>query len=183
MTSLYWLALVLGGGLALLSLIGGSLEHSIEHDAPDPDAWHILSMRSATYFMFAFGAVGLLTQAIGSSAVLSFITSVATGGVAAFSSAALFRYLNRSSSGSAVPADASLVGLTGSVVLPLRRNGGGKIVVRRHGREIELIARAIEDDDASDPEQWDQVMVVEVAGGTALVTAYPNLPHLPPSTE
>ena len=182
MTSLYWLALVLGGGLALLSLIGGSLEHHVEHDMPDPDAWHILSMRTATYFLFAFGAVGLLTQAAGSGTIVSFSAAMFTGTVATVASAAAFRYLRRSSSGSAVPADASLVGLTGAVVLPLRRNGGGKIVVRRAGRDIELMARPFEEGD-EDPEQWDQVMVVEVAGGTALVTPYPGLPQLPPSTE
>jgi hypothetical protein len=181
-TSLYWLALVLGGGLALLSLIGGSLEHEFEHDTPDPDAWHILSLRSATYFLFAFGAVGLLTRAAGSGSIVAFIAAGFTGTVAATASAALFRYINQSSGGSAVPADASLVGLTGSVVLPLRRGAGGKIVVRRAGRDIELMARPFEDTEA-DPEEWDQVMVVEVAGGTALVTPYPSLPQLPPSTE
>jgi hypothetical protein len=181
-TSLYWLALVLGGGLALLSLIGGSLEHHVEHDMPDPDAWHILSLRSATYFLFAFGAVGLLTQAAGSATIVSLAAALFTASIATIASGAVFRYLRRSSSGSAVMADSTLVGLTGSVVLPLRRNGGGKIVVRRSGRDIELMARPYEDGD-EDPEQWDQVMVVEVTGGTALVTPYPSLPQLPPTTE
>jgi len=179
--TLYWLALVLGGGLGLLSLIGGSIEMQIDHEIADPDAWHILSMRSATYFLFAFGAVGLLTQAAGTGAVLSLTAALFTGSVAALSSAALFRYLNRTSSG-AVRSDASLVGLTGEVVLPLRRDGGGKIVVYRAGREIELMARPFEDD-GTDPEEWNQVMVVEVSGGTALVTPYPDLHRLPSATE
>jgi hypothetical protein len=179
--TLYWLALVLGGGLGLLSLIGGSIELQIDHEVADPDAWHILSMRSATYFLFAFGAVGLLTHAAGTGSVWSLMAALFTAFVSAFSSAALFRYLNRTSSG-AVPSDASLVGLTGAVVLPLRRGVGGKIVVYRAGREIELMARPFEDD-AADSENWDQVVVVEVSGGTALVTPYPDLHRLPSATE
>lgn len=181
MITLYWLALILGGGLGLLSVIGGSIEMELESEIPDPDAWHILSMRSATYFLFAFGAVGLLTGAAGANGVVSLFASVFTGVVAAMSSAALFRYLNRTSSGT-VPTDASLVGLTGAVVLPLRRGTGGKIVVYRAGREIELMARPFADD-SGDPETWDQVVVVEVSGGTALVTPYPDLHQLPSGTE
>ena len=181
MTTLYWLALVLGGGLGLLSVIGGSIEMHVDHEVADPDAWHLLSMRSATYFLFAFGAVGLLTQAAGTSGIVSLAASLFTGGVAAVSSAALFRYLSRTSSGE-VHSDASLVGLTGAVVLPLRREGGGKIVVCRAGREIELMARPFEDD-GTDPEAWEQVMVVEVSGGTALVAPYPDLHQLPSATE
>jgi hypothetical protein len=180
-TTLYWLALVLGGGLGLLSLIGGSIEMHVDHEVADPDAWHILSMRSVTYFLFAFGAVGLLTRAAGSGPTLSLAAAAFTGGVSLFASAALFRYLNRTSSG-AVPTDASLVGLMGAVVLPLRRDGGGKIVVYRAGREIELMARPF-GDDASDSEAWNQVVVVEVSGGTALVAPYPDLHHLPSATE
>ena len=181
MTTLYWLAVVLGGGLALLSVIGGALETHIEHEVSDPDAWHILSLRSATYFLFSFGAVGLLTQLAGTNRIVSLAAALFTGAVAAVSSAALFRYLSRSTGGP-VPTDASLVGLTGAVVLPLRRNGAGKIVVRRSGRDLELMARPF-DDDSGDPEQWDQVVVVEIADGTALVSPYPNLQQLPSSTE
>jgi hypothetical protein len=76
MTTLFWLALVLGGGLALLSLLGdflgfdhgGDVSGDVGGDVGgdlagghlDHDAAHILSLRSATYFLFAFGAVGVL---------------------------------------------------------------------------------------------------------------------------
>lgn len=181
MVTLYWLALVLGGGLGLFSLFGGWLDSEIELETPDPDAWHLFSLRSATYFLFSFGGVGLLTRLNGSSDVASLVLATVTGIVAAVGSAALFRYLRRSTA-SPVPADASLVGLTGAVVLPLRRNAIGKIVVQRGDREIELLARPFEED-ATDLEQWDQVVVVDMSAGTALVSPYPNLPQIPSSTE
>lgn len=181
MITLFWLALVLGGGLGLLSLMGGALGLEIDDDFGDADAWHILSMRSATYFLFAFGAVGLLTQASGASAIVSAAAGVLTGVAGAFASAALFRYAGRTTTAD-VPSDGSLVGLTGAVVLPLRRDGDGKIVVRRGGREIELLARPFAPG-PDDPESWHEVVVVDVSAGTALVTPYSDLQQLPTPTE
>ena len=68
-----------------------------------------------------------------------------------------------------MPDDRSLVGLAGLVVLPLRP-GSGRVVVRRGGREHELMARPFED--APDAETWTSVVVVDVVDGTALVSPY-----------
>src|SRR5687768_17432107 len=69
MITLFWFALVLGGGLALFSLVGdffdgdageGTTDHlHIEHEGAD-SSWQLFSLRTLTYFLFAFGAVGVL---------------------------------------------------------------------------------------------------------------------------
>lgn len=188
MTTLYWLALVLGGGLALLSLFGDVLGLEGD-DAPDlagggdaaagdlgthgadsgHDGMHILSLRSATYFLFAFGAVGVLLQLVwgGRQPWLAMGAAAATGAGAAYFSAALFGWVARTGSGE-LPSDRTLSGLAGTMVLPLGE-GGGKVQVLRGGREYELLARPF-DPDAPDAESWTHVVVVEVVDGTALVT-------------
>jgi hypothetical protein len=180
MATLYWLSLVVGGGLALLSLFGDLLHFDMSDFHADTDAWHILSLRTGTYFLFAFGATGLLAGATGAGAITAFVGAAFAGGTAAALSTAVFRYLRRSESGG-VPEDSSLVGLAGRVVLPLSAGGTGKVVVTRGGREIELLARPFDGAPETPVETWTDVVVVEVSSGTALVTPYGDAPQLPPA--
>ncbi|MEO5509427.1 MAG: hypothetical protein ABIV28_00340 [Longimicrobiales bacterium] len=174
MLTLFWFALVLGGGLALFSLAGdffgseGADHIHIEHDGADSH-WQLFSLRAATYFLFAFGAVGVLVHFTsgGKAPLLAFFGALFTGIVSAFTSVAMFRYLKQTNSG-AMETDASFEGLLGHVVLPLR-GGRGKIAVERSGREIELMAECY-DKNALQPETWKQVVVVEIRGGTAFVS-------------
>jgi hypothetical protein len=176
MLTLYWLALVLGGGLSLFSLLGdffgtevaehASLGHVAAGDAGDAD-WQLFSMRSATYFLFAFGAVGLLTHMNGAAAIISVAAALFSGVAAAVAGAAIFRYLRATNSG-AMASDVTYEGLQARVVLPLR-NGRGKVAVMRGGREIELMAECY-DAEPEHPENWKEVVIVEIRGGTALVS-------------
>lgn len=185
MTTLFWLALVLGGGLALLSLlgdflgfdhggdvsadVGGDVGGDLAAGHADHDAAHILSLRSATYFLLAFGAVGVLLNWAweGRMSLATLLFSAGTGFAASTFSVKLFRWVARSSSGE-MPHDTSLIGLSGQMVLPLKE-GGGKVLVARAGREHELMARPFEPD-AAGAEQWHNVIVVDVVDGTALVS-------------
>lgn len=182
MSTLYWAALVLGAGLALLSLAGdifgdgdvgadGADGIDADHDA---GAFHILTTRNLTYFLMGFGGVGVLLGWLWPDrpAVISTVIAAATGLLCAGMSALAFAYLRRSASGR-MPDDRSLVGLVGSVVLPLA-DGNGKIIVQRAGREIELLARPL-DDAADDSETWTSVLVVEVRDGIAYVAPYRDL--------
>jgi hypothetical protein len=171
MATLYWLSLIVGGGLALLSLFGDLLHLELPDFEVDTDAWHVLSLRSGMYLLLAFGATGLLLSASGVGALLAFIAAAFAGAAAAAISSAVFRYLRRSDSGD-MPADASLVGLAGRVVLPIQRDGTGKVVVSRAGRDLELLARAFEAEPGVPVETWTDVVIVEVTAGTALVTPY-----------
>jgi hypothetical protein len=169
MSLLFWIALVLGGGLAVVSLLGDVFGDDASADF-DHDGLHILSLRSATYFLFAFGAVGVLLDWAwgGRLGAVTALAALSTGSAAALFSAYVFRWVRRTGSG-AMPDDRSLVGLAGLVVLPLRP-GSGRVVVRRGGREHELMARPFED--APDAESWTSVVVVDVVDGTALVSPY-----------
>lgn len=178
MATLYWLSLVVGGGLVLLSVFGDLLHVDLPDFPSDTDAWHVLSLRSATYFLFAFGATGLLAS--GGGAVAALLAASFAGVAASALSSAVFRYLRGTESGE-VPEDASLVGLAGRVVLPLREGGTGKVVVSRGGRDLELLARPFDVEPGTPVESWTEVVIVEVAAGTALVAPYSDAPRLPAS--
>lgn len=178
MSTLYWFALVVGAGLLLFSLVGDADGGA---DGVDADGgfdgtghgYEILSIRTATYFLFAFGATGVLLPLAGASAPFAFAVSLIVAALSGGLSATAFRYLRRSQSG-AMPADDSLVGLVGRVTLPISPGGSGKIEVERAGRTIELLARPFEREPDM-PENWHSVVVVEVDGGTALVAPYRDL--------
>ncbi|MEO5588540.1 MAG: hypothetical protein ABIS03_03050 [Gemmatimonadaceae bacterium] len=180
MTFLFWLALVIGGGLLLLSLIGdhgSDVDHDISHDAGHGGDWgKIFSLRYATYFLFAFGATGTLLQLLwkGKGTPIVFIIAALTGAIAWGLSAVAFNYLKRTDTGD-LQGDRWLIGRTGTVTLPLRTDSTGKIQVRHAGQIQELLARP-HDESEEHPEQWDSVMIVEIRDGIALVA--PSLNQL-----
>lgn len=198
MSMLYWFALVVGAGLLLMSLfsdffgdvhgdIGGDTDLGGAH--ADAEGFRILSLRNATYFLFAFGAAGVLLgwategDAPVLTAVLATLLGVAGGGI----SATAFGWLRRTESGY-IGDDRGWVGRVGQVVLPLSAEGTGKILVNRSGRDHELLARPFETGSES-PEQWRSVLIVELENGVALVSPYggsleaPDALRITPSTE
>lgn len=183
MRGLYWLSLVVGVGLYLVSLFVDLFGHGdadVHGDAElghaDVDADHggdglrILSLRNAIYALFAFGVSGVtltwLWQGRRGSVVAVIATLLGLGGGAL--SVFLSRRLRRSESGEP-PSDTSLYGVTGRVLLQLSGAGTGKIVVRQGSRELELPARPF-DPDADQPEHWTAVMVIDMRDGVALVS-------------
>ncbi len=173
MDGIYWFSLIVGGGLLAVSTLGdlfGAEVDGGEFDAGDADASRIFSLRSATYFLFAFGATGLLLGWVWDGA-LSAVTAVAaaTVGLATVAlTSAVFRYVRRHESGARASED-SFVGTIGRMTLAIGKDRSGRVVVRRGHREFELRARAF-DADAPSPERWSQVVVVAMEDGTALVS-------------
>ena len=177
MSFLFWLALMIGGGLFLLSLAGdmfGVEGHEAEafHSHVDTDWGRIFSLRNATYFLFAFGAVGVLLNFAWrvDKELLAFVIAMATGMFAWGLSYAAFTYLRRTDSGQ-MPGDALLVGRIGEVSLPILKGGTGKIVVSKAGQTQELLAKPL-DEDAPNPETWNSVIVVDIRDGVALVEPF-----------
>jgi membrane protein implicated in regulation of membrane protease activity len=182
MTFFYWLSLVLGGGLFALSLAGelfGAHGHFHSAGHLDSDASHtdfdwgkLFSLRNLTYFLFAFGAAGVLLNFTwdGDRALLTAIAATATGVAAWLLSAMLFGYLRSSESGER-QTDRTLVGRVGEVTLPILPGRTGKVLVTRSGQTQELLAKAM---DAEEPAQdsWSSVVIVEVRDGIALVAPY-----------
>lgn len=204
MTALYSFALVVGLGMYLFSLAADFCGHADAIDAGGGDlhvdadghvegggvaGYQILSVRNATYFLFAFGVSGVLLTWLWDgtrvllTAVLATLLGVVGGGVASV----LFGWVRTTESGH-MPGDRGWAGLTGRVTLPITPGGTGKILVVRAGREHELLARPFEPD-ADNCESWQTVMIIEMRGGIALVTPsdpaleHPSSPRIAPPSE
>jgi hypothetical protein len=176
MTALYWFALVVGVGMYLFSVFAGGSEGHTDmdgHATGDPHhdvaSYKLLSLRNATYFLFAFGVTGVALTTIwsGGRGLLTAILAMLVGMTGAAISTLAFGWLKKSESGD-MPGDRAWLGASGQVVLPLSAGGTGKIFVSRGGRSQELLARPF-DDDAASPETWAQVVVLEIRDGVALV--------------
>ena len=168
MFTLYLFAVVVGGGLLAFSLLGDA-DSDAHHDHGHA-AVQWLSIRTLTYFLFVFGGVGAVLSRswpAGAWPIVLVLAALAGVGVSLTVSAA-FAYLRRTDSG-ARTADDGFVGLTGTVTLPIRAGGLGKVQVARGDRVIELLARSI-NPDAGDSALWKAVIVVEMQQGVALVT-------------
>jgi hypothetical protein len=179
MFSLYLFSLVVGGGMLLFSLFGGHdgdghgghVGHGhVGHDAHGHDALKFFSIRTLTYFLFAFGGVGAVLAKSWSWAaapivlVVAILAGLGVGAAVTFA----FGYLQRTESG-ARESDDSFVGLTGRVTVPISSGSGmGKVLVERGGRTFELLAKPLETDGHT-PAKWKAVVVVEMQRGTAVV--------------
>jgi hypothetical protein len=176
MNALYWFALVVGVGMYLFSALAGASGGHTDADGHadtdphhDVDGYKLLSLRNATYFMFAFGVTGVALRTIwgGSRGLLTAILALLIGATGAAISTLAFGWLRKSESGD-MPGDRAWLGSSGQVVIPLSAGSTGKIFVSRGGRSQELLARPF-DNDATRPETWSNVMVLEIRDGIALV--------------
>jgi hypothetical protein len=183
MISLYIFALIVGGGLLLLSLMGDLV--GAETDAVDiavdvpgnADAGKVLTLRHATYFLFGFGAVGtlLVLRWPDAPAALPLAAALAVGLAGSALAGWAFRWLRRTDSGETA-GDDQFVGLAGRVVLPLGPGRTGRVLVRQADREYELRALPL-DAAAADTASWDDVLVVRMEEGTAFVSPLNLLPE------
>lgn len=189
MTFFYWLALVLGGGLFALSLAGeffgahghfhsaGHLDGDLDAHADDFDWGKLFSLRNLTYFLFAFGAAGVLLNLAwgGDRAVLTALAATLTGVAGWLISGLLFGYLRSSESGER-PGDSTLIGRVGQVTLPILPGRTGKVLITRSGQTHELVAKAMDAEEPA-PDSWSSVVIVEVRDGIALVAPYSEEPQ------
>ncbi len=176
MTALYWFAMVVGVGMYLFSAFagasGGGHDADVHVDGDthhDVDIYKLLSLRNATYFLFAFGVTGVALSSLwnGARGLLTAVLALTIGATGAAISTAVFGWLRKSESGD-MPGDRAWLGASAEVLLPLSTGGTGKILVSRGGRAQELLARPF-DADATEPESWSTVMVLEIRDGIALV--------------
>lgn len=182
MESVFWFALVLGGGLLVISLFGevfegmdmdldadldADLDVDVDADGGGHSVVEAFSVRNLTYFLFGFGATGVLLGWMGVALPLALAASGGVGVIAAILSAVAFRWLRTTESGEGLP-DESFEGTTGRVLLPMREGAPGLVVVRRGAREYELHAEPLEPG-VPDADEWSHVIVVEMKDGTARV--------------
>lgn len=164
------------GGLELdaggIDLDAGHLDVGAAHAHLDADAGHvaakIFSIRTLFYSLFGFGAVGtFLTFVWGTAPFTTAAFAVISGLAAGAVINSAFGYVKRSESGM-LETESTYAGLPGRITLPLRLGGGGKVVVERGGRRIEL--RALPHPSGKgDPSIWKDVFIVEMERGVARV--------------
>ncbi len=205
MLSLYIFCLIIGGGLLAFSLLGGIDDTDADFDADldvdfdaDLDAevegeidgevagahhagggWtplrDFLSVRSLIYFLAGFGAAGVLLRWFTEAPAVAEVFSAAlTGLVAAFLAGSLYGWVRSSESGMVARDNDYLVGRPARVVLPVVPGRRGKISLLADGREIQLLARLYGAEDGA-CNRGDAVVVVDIEGDVALVTAAPSL--------
>lgn len=211
MNEFYLFSLVLGGGFLGLSVFGdlfgghgdvdfgdvGGVDVDLDGDVDlhggDVDAHHgssgahdsvaskVFSVRTATYSLFGFGAVGTSLSWLweGAAPGLTAALAVGTGLTSGALINVLFAWLKRSESG-ALGGEAGFAGHRGRVTLPIQ-GSGGKVLVEFAGREVELRAlphaSAL---DRGDPASWKRVVVVEMEEGVARVAPLDDEPLLNP---
>jgi len=192
MYAAYLFSVVLGGGLLALSLLGnllgsGAVEIEVESDFEldaglddldfdsDSDVDHsaakILSIRTLTYTLFGFGAVGWLMSRAGAvPSAPSTVAYAALGGIVSGTIVSkAFAYLRRTETG-LLEADNSFEGLAGQVTLPLGGGSVGKVAISRGGRRHTLRALPHASAKPGAPlEEWRNVVIVEMKEGVAYV--------------
>ena len=163
-------------GLVLLgaSLFGAGHDHAAAHDAAHADEspmLALLSVRVWTYLLAFGGATGLLLRLVAHAGEpWSAIVAAGVGGVAAVMSRfAIGRAAHAGSPGTVQPAD--LVGRTADVLVPFAGAATGKIRVRVAGGDLDLLATT---DDAETLGPNDEVLILEVRSGSAIVTRSPT---------
>jgi len=180
---LYLLALILGGGILLVQLFGGGHHDGAGHfghlgggdhlGGPDHHADQgpgVLSTRSVTYGLFAFGFVGTSLHA------LRLAGGPATLAIAAAAGAAVTLAVGttlRSLSDPAASGEAALLearGRSGRVLVPLSRDQRGKVRVQIKGQTVDLLATT----SGGELKAGAEVVVLEVHGDVAEVVAAPE---------
>lgn len=199
LAAVYWFSLIVGGGLAFISIFGDFLDGAeadfegepgggfdggadaagdadVPPDAPGADlesgadATRILSLRGLIYGVFGFGLIGLALSWIAPERAALGLALAATGGLLA--SVLVTRTVDwlRTSEVGQVRADRTFVGRTGKVLVPIRTEVAGQIRVERGGRTHRLRALPHPSATSSDSVAWDEVVVLEVEGGIAYVS-------------
>jgi membrane protein implicated in regulation of membrane protease activity len=170
MVTIYWFALIVGGGMLAASLFGDlfGADNTDVDGGGDSQAVKILSLRNVTYFLFAAGATGLVLSRVSPLPAAGTAVIAAGVGMAGAAAAALvLNYVQRTGSGERTAED-SFVGCTGRLTLPFAADHAGRVMIRRGDREFELRARPF-DAESTAARIGTSIIVVEMDGGTALV--------------
>jgi len=171
----YAIALILGGGTVLLQVLAGT-DHHIGAAEASLDAHHaptgpgILSTRSLTFAVFAFGLVGGLLQVLHLAAPGAVAgLAVASGVVAGLVAGLAFRTLgHEGASGQAGFHEAK--GQRARVLVPCARAQRGKIRARIKGQLVDMMATT----DEAQIGAGREVVIVDVKDDVAHVVTAPE---------
>lgn len=181
MLSVYLIALLVGGFLLAMSMLGGG-DHDVDADADvdaDVDGGHdgfdvlgwlpIASLRFWTFFAAFFGLTGLVIDTGGFvGPYIGLAIAGVVGYLCGFSMTRLIRSLRRERVDSSLVVG-DCIGETARVILPVAPGKTGKIRVTLKGRTLDLVAET--EDKGLDLEPGQTCVVYELKeGGRAVVT-------------
>jgi len=185
MLTLYLVCLIIGGALVAVSIFAGgdvdvdadlSADVDIEAEADVEGAVgegvaaaaRFLSLRNAVFFVTFFGLTGTLLTSLGIGFVLTLISALTIGSVAAFSIYRLMEFLRTSETG-VLPASGALEGAMAAVVVDFDDTRSGKVSVTDGGQTVQLIARVHEQAETRRFGVGDEVVIVDLQDGIAHV--------------
>lgn len=191
MDAVYWVCLLVGGFFVLLSVFGGGdteadadvdadfdadveADFDAEMDADldadgGTDFVDLLSIRALFLFAAFFGLTGVLLGLTGTAEVMRLTLAVLTGLVVGLGGNWLIKRVGYAHVSSDVT-PAELKGRTATVLLPFEGVQPGKILLDVKGHRLQLRARAFGGDEAAEPFQpGEEVVVVRMDGSIAEV--------------
>ena len=141
------------------------LDKDFGSDGADFFLWPLKSLRFWTFFLTAFGFVGLLLRGFGlANEIATLIAALAVGGFSGFGAATVIRKLANDETGLAA-SSSDYIGKSARVLVPVRPHSVGKIRVRVKGQQVDLLAVT----DEVDLTNEDEVIVIEMEGTRARV--------------
>lgn len=140
-------------------------------DAGQAIVGSLLSFRSIVFFATFFGAAGIVFTALDYNVLLTLITALVLGGIAAVANSALFGLLKASETTSRV-GERVFEGRPASVTVPIASDRRGRIRIDLAGQPHYLVAESF-DGEAFRPGH--EVVVVEIQHGIARVASLIDL--------
>ncbi len=189
LTSIYLIAAILGVGLIVISSLGIG---DTDADAPDTDISHgggsgsldlllgLFSTRNLTFFLAAFGSVGLALTALGFGRITALVTSLALGATAFITVHAVFGWLKRTDASTSALDDNDFDGTLARVVIPVTTGQRGQIACLIAGQEQYLTA-TLADGVEGPLTAGQEVIILSTRGGVASILPAGN-DLLPPSS-
>ena len=134
----------------------------------------LLSFRSAVFGAAFFGTTGLLLGLVESNALVTLIAAIAVGAAAWVGNSMLWRWLKTNMVGSSLT-NTQIQGTTGKVVLPIDSAAKGRVALDVGGQPVYYVAKPFHQDRGDQFAVGDEVVVIEVHEGTALVARLDSL--------
>jgi membrane protein implicated in regulation of membrane protease activity len=128
----------------------------------------LLSLRFLFLFAAFFGLTGVLLGLVNAGEPFTFITSLLTGTVVGLGGNYFIKTVGYRQVSSNVTLD-NLLGQTARVQIPFSAGENGKVNVISSGRQVSLIATALDDESEVEFKQGDEVVVVRMRGNVAEV--------------
>lgn len=188
----YFATMSLGVLYALVLLLGGEMGHaemdlSVDAGPHAEGSWHGMSLSPVALagFVTAFGAFGLITEAIlgpGTSVGLSLLVALIGGLVVGGLSQIVFYSFIVKSQGSSEVTRRDVVGATGEVLTPIPAGGLGEVAFVAQGARVVMTARGAQGEAIG---RGSVVWIVDQVGSVALVVPVdaPPVRALPPAAS